>query len=156
MKKLFRHKYILRIIAFAVLVLAIVNISLPKIEEYNQAVYEKQSKLEIEANGINNTKISFGIYSFYKGLNFNFVFTVILAALFLSLLLTKRIILSLFFAFLLLLQILILEILRIDFSASSYFFEFVFMACWFSLSFWLAFAICRLVNSKFHAEFLLR
>ena len=43
MKKLFGHKYILRIVAFVVLAIAVVNISLPKIEEYNSAVYEEQN-----------------------------------------------------------------------------------------------------------------
>lgn len=156
MKKLFRHKYVLRVIALVVLSLAVVNISLPKIEEYNSTVYEKQNKLKIEANGVDNRTISFGIYSFYKGINFNSVFTLILMALFLSLLLTKRIVLSLFFALLLLLQIIILMFIRIDLSVDSYLFEFLFMTCWFSLCFWLSLATCRLIYSKFQAEIFLR
>jgi L-lactate permease len=85
MKKLFGHKYILRIVAFVVLAIAVVNISLPKIEEYNSAVHEQQNKLKIEANG-DNSILGIGIYVFIEG-NFNFVFTIILIALFLSLLL---------------------------------------------------------------------
>jgi hypothetical protein len=154
MKKLFGHKYILRIVAFVVLAIAVVNISLPKIEEYNSAVHEQQNKLKIEANG-DNSILGIGIYVFIEG-NFNFVFTIILIALFLSLLLTKRIILSLIFAFLLLLQIIILQIIPINFSINSYLFEFIFMVCWFSLSFWLALASCRLLHSKFQTAIFLK
>ncbi len=153
MKKLFGHKYILRIVAFVVLAIAVVNISLPKIEEYNSAVHEQQNKLKIEANG-DNSIVEIGIYG--EGINFNFVFTIILIALFLSLLLTKRIILSLIFAFLLLLQIIILQIIPINFSINSYLFEFIFMVCWFSLSFWLALAICRLLYSKFQTAIFIK
>ena len=155
MKNLLRHKYILRIVTFVVLAIAVINISLPKIEEYNLAVYEQQNKLKIEANG-DDSKVGIGIYSFIEGVNFNSVFSIILIALFLSLLLTKRIILSLIFAFLLLLQIIILEIIPIDFSINSYVFEFIFMVCWFSLSFWLASAICRLIHSRFQSAIFLK
>lgn len=154
MKKLLRHKYVLRIVAFIVLLLAVVNISLPKIEEYNSAIYEQQNKLKIEANGGNDPTVGIGIYGLPA--NFNFVFSIILIALFLSLLLTKRIILSLIFAFLLLMQIVILEFIPIQLSINSYLFEFIFMVCWFGLSFWLAFTVCRLIHSKFQTAIFLK
>ncbi len=58
MRKFFQQKYILRILAFAVLALVAANVSLPKINEYNAAIKEEQIKLKIEANGIDDRKIS--------------------------------------------------------------------------------------------------
>ncbi len=157
-----QQNHFIKILAFAVLALALINISLPKIKEYNSAIYEEQIKLKIEANGnLGGGKVSFGIYVLNKSPNFNGVFTLILAALFLSLILTKKIILSFIFAFLLLTQITIFIIANIFLKIDYYFsdlmyFQLLFLAYIFSFSFWQALAICRFAQQKFQAKISLK
>jgi len=159
MKKFFQQKYILTVIAFAVLSLTLINISLPKIKEYNSTVYKEQNRLQIEADGVGSRKISFEIYGDTP--RFDNLFTLVLIGLFLTLFLTKRIILSSLFASLLFVQILIFVIgifplINNYYLFTSHFFEFFFLLGLFAFSFWQAFAICRLARKKFQVKIFLK
>lgn len=157
-----KKRILLLIITFFTLSLAFVNISLPKIKEYNLAVHEEQIKLETEANGnTGNAKASFGIYSFNRSPNFSGIFTFALVALFLSLAFTKRIVLSFIFLFLLFVQITIFLIANVFLKVNHYlgnpfYFQLLLLFCLVGFSFWLAFVICRFAHQRFQAKIFLK
>jgi len=155
-----KENNLLLIVTFLTATLILANVSLPKINEHNTAVYEKQIKIKNEANG-QNGQISFGTYSSHASPDFNGFLTLSLTALFLSLLLTKRIILSFLFAFLFFAQIIMFVIAVVPLKIDYYFFnrdlfELLSLVCLVSFSFWQAFALCRLAHRKFQAKISLR
>jgi hypothetical protein len=162
MRRLFKQKYILRIIAFLTLALAIFNVSEPKIREYNWNVYEEQQRLQIEANGVNNRKISFG-FSHHSSTVHQTV-TFFSALLFLSLVLTKRIILSFVFLLVFWLQIYLTRRIVLGLNKAEYYFpypenlyfEYFITGCLVVLSFWLAFSVCNFFSQRFQIKTFLK
>lgn len=155
----FQHKYRLRLLIFIALVLVLINISLPFVEQYNSDVSKKQYKLAAEA-GVKSKEISFTLYSsnnikqdLYSTL------TLTLISLLLSLILTKRMILSLLFAFIFLVltvaAIILLPRNGFWFVESVYFVVSI-IAGILSFSFWLAFTICQFCNRRFEIKSLLQ
>lgn len=155
----FQHKYRLRLLIFVVLFLVLINISLPFVEQYNSDVSKKQHKLAAEA-GVKSKEVSFTLYSsnnieqdLYSTL------TLTLTLLLLSLISTKRMILSLLFAFIFLVltvaAIILLPRNGFWFVESIYFVVSI-IAGILSLSFWLAFTICRFCNRRFEIKHFLK
>jgi hypothetical protein len=158
MKRTFRQKYILRIIAFAVFALALTNISLPLIQQYNLEVREKQNELAREA-GVPNTGVSFALYSMTDpGKDLNVILTFTLTAMFLSLILTKRVFLSFLFSLILIIQIFAAILLMASLRGRGFYFvennhfRAVIIACLLSLSFWIAVKVCRFYNRRCKAK----
>ena len=105
MRKLFKHKYLLNLLALLALLLLTLSIFVPRILEYNSAVEDKQKELQIEANGSSDNVLRFskgyGHADWYPEHIVEIVFSI---ALFSSLIITKRIIFSFLFVFLFALQ----------------------------------------------------
>lgn len=162
MRRIFQQKYLLPAIAFLVLALITISVLEPKISEYNSQVRERHEKLLAKANGLDYKKVSFTLYSSTPPRNAEFTF--FLTILFLSLILTKRIILSFFAMFLFCAQIFfavrITSNLRqadLYFSyPKSIYFETFLTACFLSLSFWLALSFCRFSSQKFQSNTFLK
>ncbi len=150
---------LLLLVAFLTATLILVNVCLPEINEHNSAIYDEQIKLKNEANG-QNGQMSFEIHSCPTLPDFNGFLTLSLAALLLSLLSTKRVILSLLFAFLFFAQVIIFVIavsrLKMDYLVNRDLFEIASLACLVSFSFWQAFALCHLAQRKFQAKIFLK
>ncbi len=164
MRKIFQHKYAVRFLAFATLALALLVISAPQIEQYNQTIEKEQIEIRKKADG--HTTLS--RFSFSGGIDYglqtDFHALAMCFSLFISLLLTKRIIFSLLCAFLYSFQFIILyrlilgdilgdaeipirnDLVRYIYNSSSYesfFINCICIACLLALSYWQSAVICR-------------
>jgi hypothetical protein len=164
MGKIFQYKYIVRVLAFAALALALFVIASPKIEQYNQSVQKEQIELRKQADGI----VRLSVFSFSGGEDYRlktaYPFLIMCFSLFISLLLTKRIIFSFLSAFLYSSQFIILyrliwedifenaelpirnNLISFIYNASGYqlfLINCIYIACLLALSFWQSSVICR-------------
>ena len=151
------HKYFLTIFALLALALLVLSISFPRIVEYNSAVKDKQTDLQIKANGSSNNIIRFsgglGFADWHPEHNFEILFS---AALFCSLVFTRRIIFSLLFVFLFAFQFILLLrffLETVEFPMSYFYnsplFSVLFSVSVLALSYWQATLIHRLYSQKF-------
>lgn len=158
MRNIFQHKYIVNLLTFIALALALICFSLPKIESYNSAVEDKQIDLTIQANGVSDR------ISFSKGYSDElhplfYAEIVLFLILFSSLLLTKRILFSFLFVFLFYSQFIILFYFfcsAVKFPMSYFYnyqsFSLIFIASVLALSYWQTSLFCRPFYQKFQAE----
>jgi hypothetical protein len=148
MRKIFQHKYIFRVLTFLALALPLLDLINWKMREYRL----KNLPFEISSPPTPS-----------------YLFIFVSLTLFLSLILTKRIVLSLLFVFLFLIQSLLLGFILSKIETTeigtayyyfSYFeteyFKFVLVAFLIPLSFWLSFSICRFCNQRFQTKTFLR
>ena len=143
MRKIFRHKYILRILAFLALALPVIDILAWKIQEH---------RLRESAFSVSHSSSP------------NLLSIIVLLALFFSLISTKRIILSFLFVFLYCVQgisigFILTKLQRGGYSfpyPENFYFECFISICLLPLSFWLAFSICRFCGQRFGNKTLLK
>lgn len=156
MRKIFRHDLIVKLLAFLVLTLAVITFSAPKIERYNSEVEDAQKKLLITANGNSNGVISFSSGDPKELSPFYYAEIAVLVGLFVSLILTRKIFLSLLSAGLFVFEFFVLHELfvsNVEFPY-SYFYNYPLYAALFvfillALSHWQASIICRLGRQMF-------
>jgi CBS domain containing-hemolysin-like protein len=153
MRKIFQHKYFVGLLAFIALTMALVSISAPEIEIYNNKIKAEQRKIRKEADGStgrDDREISFSLGNHYSTNPTFFAEVALFLTLFFSLSLTKRISFSLFLSFLYYCQfITFLEIfcLVVEFPMSYFFntpvYSILFVSCVIGLSYWEASIISR-------------
>ena len=143
MKRIFQHRYIVRLLALGAFSLLFISITAPFIKDYNYSVLKKQIELRREANGASDTKpeiIDFSGYSFRYTPEY-FAEKVFLLIILFSLMLTQKIAISILLGFLFIFQFLIvIEIFykNVQFPMSYFFndpsFAFIFIAFALALS----------------------
>ena len=149
MSKVFQHKYLLRFIAALVLAVAMLNALPPVIEKYNRSVDHEREKRQLAISGAQHSKVLFELPPPEPPLGN--AFTLILAALFLSLRLTKRIGFSFLLIFLFGAQVILIRFIIPAFIKADYsiYFEWLVTAGVMVLSFQLASAMYRIGSQKF-------
>jgi CBS domain containing-hemolysin-like protein len=150
MRKIFQHKYFVSLLAFIALTMALVSISAPEIEIYNDKIKAEQRKIRKEADGSTGREISFSSGNHYSTTPTFFAEVALFLTLFFSLSLTKRISFSLFLSFLYYCQFIIfLEIfcLVVEFPMSYFYntpvYSILFVSCVIGMSYWEASIISR-------------
>lgn len=149
MRKIFKHTYIVKLLAFVALTMAVISISSPEIDIYNWTVEREQKDLQIAANGTPDGILSFSSGDHYSTNPYFFAEVAFFLTLFFSLSFTKKISFSLLLAFLFLFQFVIcLELFRItvEFPMSYFYnraYSILFVACVLALTYWEASLICR-------------
>ncbi len=150
MRKIFKHKYIVNLLAFIALTMAVVSISSPEININNWKVKQEQKKLRTEADGATDSEPSFSFGGHYLTNPMFFAEVAFFLTLFFSLSLTKRISFSLLLAFVFFLQFVIfLELFQMTVKfPMSYFFNtpaysILFVVCVLALTYGEASVISR-------------
>ena len=166
MRKIFKHKYFVRIFAFVALLFALLSIISPLIKDYNSAVEYKQIDLRKASNGTNDTKPDARDFSAgYPINNYQDYYAEIMLFLCLafSLLITKRIIFSFLFAFLYITQyIILLKIFYVTVKfPASYFINFpslglLFIGFVIAIAYWQSSIICCFSHRKFQTKIFLK
>jgi hypothetical protein len=157
MRRIFQHKYIVRILAVMALCLALFSLSRPEIKSYNSETREKQIELRVQANGPPDRVYKFdadwGGYTWHPTYYAEIAFSLIL---FFSLIFSKRIFFSFLFAFLFIFNFIVIY----NFYSStvrfpdSYFRNYsllalIFVSCIVALSYWLSSIIYHFCLQKF-------
>ena len=159
MRVLFRHKYFVNFFALLALLLVLFCLFSPKIQEYNSAVGDEQKELHIKANGNSDNVIRFsGGYS-YESHPAYYAEIALSLGLFLSLVLTKRIIFSFLFTFLFIFQFAILfqlldsiENFPINYFYNTPVYSLLFIAGILALSYWQSSVISHIYCQRFQAK----
>jgi hypothetical protein len=152
-RKIFQHKLLVYGLAFFVLAIGIINAA--EIADYNREIYVRQ---ENQANGV-YTRSSFApSYSLPPIHRLAVIYS---ALVFLSLIISRRIVFSLFFTIIFSVQYVFVSEIFFSLEKRGYYFsysegylsegfliEFALIALIVALSFWLAFRIDKYLNPK--------
>ena len=97
MKRLLKHKYLVILLVFLALAVAVYDVSAPMIEEYNRNVAEKQQELYFAAGGTQSKRSMFSPTDCFPQPKFLAIFSLLFSF---TLMFTRRIFLSFLFIFL--------------------------------------------------------
>lgn len=163
MRKFFLHNWIVKLFALIALTLAVISFASPKVQRYNEYVSDEQKRLKIEANGKVTDEIIFSNDFSRESFPDYYAEITMSLGLFLCLIFTKRIIFSLFSAFLFITQfIILLQLLDtyVEFPMSYFVNAPILGLLWsiigFILAIWQTTIICRILSKIFGSNSILK